>query len=46
MNQQQILEQFLNFSMQQHAVKDQEIDGLKKQVADLQKQLAETISKE
>lgn len=41
MNQQQILEQFLNFSMQQHAIKDQTIADLQKRVAELEKQLAD-----
>lgn len=41
MNQQQILEQMLNFSMQQHAIKDQTIEGLRKQVTDLEKELAD-----
>jgi len=48
-NSQQILEQFLNFSMQQHAVKDLEIEGLKKRVAELEKQLSKcpiTVAKE
>jgi len=48
-NSQQLIEQFLNFSMQQHAVKDLEIEGLKKRVAELEKQLAErpiTVEKE
>ena len=37
----QILEQMLNFSNQQHVVKDQTIKGLQEKVADLEKQLAE-----
>jgi len=48
-NSQQLIEQMLNFSMQQHAVKDLEIEGLKKRVAELEKQLLErpiTVAKE
>lgn len=39
MNHQQILEQMLSFVMQQHIVKDAQIENLQKQNAELQKQL-------
>jgi hypothetical protein len=40
-NHTQILEQLLNFSLQQHVIKDQTIEGLQKRVAELEKQLAD-----
>lgn len=39
MKHQAMLEQMLSFSMQQHQLKDQQIEDLTKQVTDLQKQL-------
>lgn len=41
MNVQQLMENMLNFSMQQHAAKDKIIEDLQKQVAELRKQLEE-----
>lgn len=41
MNHQQILEQMLSFSLQQHVMKDKTVEDLQKQTADLQKQLDE-----
>jgi hypothetical protein len=38
MNHQQILEQMLSFSLQQHTIKDKTIEDLQKQITDLQKQ--------
>lgn len=40
MTYQQILENLLNFSMQQHIVKDKQIEDLQAQATALQKQLA------
>jgi hypothetical protein len=45
MNHQQILEQMLNFSLQQHIAKDQVIEDLQKKNAELQKQLEESKPK-
>ena len=39
MNHQQIIENMLNFSMQQHVLKDQTIEGLQKRIAELEKEL-------
>lgn len=39
MNQQQILEQMLSFSLQQHGMKDKTIEDLQKRVTELQKQV-------
>jgi len=39
MNVQQLLENMLNFSLQQHAMKDKTIEELQKQNAELQKKL-------
>jgi hypothetical protein len=41
MNHQQILEQMLSFSMQQHVIKDKTIEDLQVKNAELQKQLAD-----
>ncbi len=37
MNHSQILEQLLSFSLQQHVIKDKQIEDLQKQVADFNK---------
>jgi len=42
LNHQQIVEQILSFSLQQHLVKDKAIEDLQKQVAELQKKLAQS----
>ena len=39
MNQQQILEQMLSFSLQQHGAKDKTIEDLQKRIAEIQKQV-------
>ena len=39
MNHQQILEQMLSFSLQQHTIKDKLIEDLQKQIAEFQKSL-------
>ena len=44
LNHQQIVEQILSFSLQQHLVKDKAIEDLQKQVAELRKKLAESTS--
>jgi len=42
MNVQQMLENMLNFSLQQHSIKDKVIEELQKKVAELQKELDQT----
>jgi hypothetical protein len=44
MTHQQILEQMLNFSLQQHIQKDKTIEDLQKANAELQKQLSVFVS--
>jgi hypothetical protein len=39
MNQQQILERMLSFSLQQHGAKDKTIEELQKKIAELQKSM-------
>lgn len=41
MNHQQILENMLNFSLQQHTIKDKVIEDLQKQTTELHKQIEE-----
>jgi len=41
MNHLQILENMLNFSLQQHTIKDKVIEDSQKQIADLNKQIDE-----
>ena len=45
MNQQQILEQMLSFSLQQHGIKDKVIEDLQKQLTEVQKSATQSIKK-